>query len=913
MARKENELFIGSDQLTIEGRAIKHPALIRRYANVNANKISKDLISIIAMDLETEAATGELKLLGFYDPSKRYNAYNKDFLDVLFMYIRYCKANLKSLAYWNRLDPFVLFKQFLLVLSEKEQHEALQRFGKVSGEWNRKDNVWNVKPVCEVKIGDQIFGIKNAIRSSVQFFYFREGDEGLNTVWAYDIAQLYPNGLEKEATKRFDYYSKIDESAHLVDWKRFDADKDYRVNIVLKSNMLDAMACHDLAIAIQNDFKEAFGFYPRTLISQGSLARSAIAADLYNQYEKHYPNEKALKRKVHEEMSSIGIINYKDKWVKEFGKTAWKDLNCLFTEAYSGGYIEAIRYGYSKSGWYADIASAYPGIIQNLYDLRNCYIRGGHGEPPKPKKGYCFIRGVVKIPSDVHYHPVTIKHPINKDTNIRAVGEYRAAYTYEEREFLRLKGARFYDEYYWLIETEGERSPLANVCMNFIGLRKRLKESGSSSEHMAKIAANSLYGILFEAVDTYMELETEKVIEHKIESNYKDILQRYKKNINLTSVSGELKYLLDNDFKKMMGRWHDPKALNYPESVKDELTMLGIHLEADNPTDIMLELENLFINDKRKIVLEKYTKMSVERNGYRAGEFWNPLYAAIITANTRLLMAKAADSIAKAGGKPILLMTDSVLWQGSSEMMPKEFVKEVKTLGFYEKPEQVSDIVCLGSGRYGYKAKDGYYTAKRRGLNAVDIHDPDGVPMTDFNWGKALEVMRKTGKSNIDIKVRTLVSPGLVLHNGMYKVKDLGRIVEETKSVDAIVGKSKRFYDESIKNPDVLATSLVDTRPIELNNAMFGEYKLLDQTLPRLREQLMKLEVKTGKEKKRVTDKKASRVYKAKNKNKLKSIETRKCERLKELGYTGKQAHKMKYWSNENIIEQLKKDGKVAA
>ena len=900
MAQKDNELFIGSDQLTIEGRAIKHPALIRRYANVNSNKITKDMISVIAMDIETNASTGELKLLGFYD-GKEYNAYKERFLDVLFMYIRYCKSDRTSLAYWNRLDPFILLKQFLLLLNEKEQNEALQRFGKVSGQWDRKNAKWIVKPVCEIKVHDMYFGIKNAIRSSIQFYYYREGDEDINSVWAYDIAQLYPGGLEAEATKRFDYYSKVDISAHIVDWERFDNDKDYRVNTVLKSNMFDAMACHDLAIEIQKDFKNAFKFYPRTLISQGSLARSAIAAELYNQYVDDYPDEKELNKKVHEEMASIGIINYKEKWVKDFGKEAWKDMNCLFTEAYSGGYIEAIRYGYTKKGWYADIASAYPGVIQHLYDLRNARIRGGHGIPPKPEKGYCIIRGEITVPRNVNYHPITIKHPINKDTNIRAVGTYRASYTYEEREFLRSKGALFNNEYYWLIETDGEISPLAKVCMNFINLRKQLKDEGSSSEHMAKIAANSLYGILFEAVDTYVELEEEKTIENKVEALYAEILHRYKRNINCDSIKGELKYRLGNEYRKVINRWHSKKALNYPDTVKDELESASIYLESTHPADIILELESLYLNDQKKVVMEKYTQMSVERDGYRAGEFWNPLYATIITANTRLLMAKAADRIEQAGGKPILLMTDSILWEGTKDMMPKEFIKEIKTLGYYEEPEEVSDIVCLGSGRYGYRTKKGYYTAKRRGLNAVDIHDPDGIPMDEFNWSKALEIMRKTKETFIDIKVRTLISPGLVLHNHMYKVTDLGRIVDETRKVDAIVGKSKRFYDDAIKNPDILATQLIDTQPIELHPAMFGKYEVLDQTLPELRKQLMKLDVVTKTEKKRAYYRKGTKKYREKNKEAIKKDYRTKYAMIREKGYDSKNASIMANWSDERL------------
>lgn len=912
MAQKQNELYIGNDQLNMEGRNIKHPALIRKYANINAKKIHNDKIGIIGLDLETDAATGDLKLLGFYD-GQNYNHYVDNFLAVIFMYVRYCKSQMKHLACWNRLDPFIILKQFLLRLDENEQNHALNRFGKVSGEWDRNNSKWRVKPVCEIQVQHIRFGIKNAIRSSIQFFWHDADDDEarLNTVWLYDVAQLYPNSLEKEALARnLPYYSKVDKSAHIVDWDKFDKDAHYRNEIVLKSNYLDARACYDLSLIIQDDFYNAFNYYPRTLISQGSLARAAITAVLNNKYMKEYPDEKELGKKVHAELASIGLINYKDTWVKEFGKELWKDINCIFTESYSGGYIEAIRYGYTKEGWFSDIASAYPAIINKLYDLRNCTIRSGVGEPPKPKQGYCFIRGTVDIPSDVNFHPVTIKHPISKETNIRAVGEYRASYTYNERMYLRGKGATFKDEEWHLIETEGKLSPLAEVCMDFINLRKELIAKGSSSQHMAKIAANSIYGILFEAVDTFIELEHEKTAEVKTEWLYRDLLTRYKRNINLESVKGDIKYYMDKHANKLVTRWHDANSVYTPDIVKDELKHVGIYLESDHPADIMMEIEKLYINDKKAIELSHYIKTTVERNGYRAGEFWNPCYASIITSETRLLMAMAADAIEQRGGKVILLMTDSILWEGDKDMIPSKYVRDEKTLGYFETPEKVHDIVCLGSGRYGFKKENGYYQAKRRGLNAVNMHDPDGIIIDDFNWATALDIMKKTKKDKIDIKVRTLISAGLVLHNHMFRTKDLGRIIEETRTVDAIVGKNKRFYSEDIKNPHLLSTSLIETIPIELDSTIFGKVELLDHTLVALRNQMKHLEVKTSYEKRRAINKRAVNKYRYNNSVKIQKSAREIYGKLREIGYSREEAAHMRNWSMERLKIKLFEDGK---
>src|SRR5690606_5518716 len=261
---------------------------------------------------------------------------------------------------------------------------------------------------------------------------------------------------------------------------------------------------------------------------------------------------------------------------------------------------------------------------------------------------------------------------------------------------------------------------------------------------------------------------------------------------------------------------------------------------------------------------------AVVRAGYRAGEFYNPLYASYITAITRIRISKACHEISLKGGKPILMMTDSILWQGSADMLPTEMWKETKTAGYFEKPEQVTDIVCLGSGRYGYTDKKGKQTAKRRGLNIEEIHDPNGIVINDFDWMKALVYMRDNNVDKIPIKVRVLISVGMVRMNHSYSINDLGLVVDDSRTVDAVVGHTKRFYDENIKNPAVLATQLVDTQPLSLYIGMIKGDEVADQTLPDLRQEMMKLKVTSSKVKKQKASNKTSKTYNDKNKESIK-------------------------------------------
>ena len=822
LARRENELFIGVDKLNIQGRSIKHPALISEYANINLGKLTDSPFDVLGLDLETNHLTGELKLLGIWNGKDYWYETNR-FLSKMFHLVKYADRKNRAITYWNRLDPFVLYKQFLILFQkwdneddERRVEKALDRFGKTGGVWNRKNAKWDVEPLVEIEIGDFRFGIKNVIRSSLQFFYYRRGSEYCNTVWAYDIAQLFQNGLEKEMLSRsdiFPYYSKVDESAHLVDWNRFIQDKDYRDNIVLYSNKLDARAVYDLAILIQKMFHDAFGFYPRTLVSTGSIARASLIAVTTNKYIRQGFDEKTLNPLVNDDVKSIGFMNYYDYYYRQLGDEGLKDFYSLVTEAYSGGEIEALRYGFTKEAWYSDIASAYPYHISKLWDLRDSKVTKGTGLPPRTKYSYCFIRGKVNIPSGVNVHPITIKHPLFDETNIRATGEYMASYMLEERDYLETLGATFELETWYNIETKGVLSPIATAVLEFIDLRTQLLKEGDSAQYVAKISANSMYGILFECVDKYRDGED------------------------------------------------------------------GF----------------------------------VERVGFRAGEFFNPIYASIITARTRIQVSKASNEIQKAGGKPILIMTDSVFWEGTPDMLPSSMIKEVKTLGYFEKPEQVFNMVCLGTGRYSYDVKEGYTNSKKRGLNVTDFLDKNGVDVDGFSWKTALDIIRKTGSKEIRVNVRSLISVGMVKGSKTWTIEDLGRVVDAERTVDVITGLSKRLLKERLDDVRVLCDSMVDTVPLNIGVGMFGDGKVVDRTLPLLRGELMKRTVITGEQRDKENRSKASTKHNQKPDVKLarKEKQKQKYNALAKYGYDSKERRRMSKWSNKRILEKLQIDGKL--
>lgn len=740
MRKAVNPLFIGAKHLTTNGRQIKHVALIKHFGSLSINKTTDEKADFIGLDLETNHLTGELKLLGLWT-DEGYNHFTENFLGVIYSYIKMSIYDQKFLVWWNKLDSYVILKQFLLYHSDKKIiARALEHYGKISADWNKQSADWTVKPVISVEINGVEFGIYHAIRSSIQFF-IKKGDD-VKKIWAYDVAQMYQAGLEKEAKGRFDWYSKVDQSAHLVDWQRFEKDDHYKNEIVLKSNMLDAKAVHALAYQVLDDFHGAFGAYPRSLISQGSLARSALIAQLKN--DGLDPNAEAKQISLNTHTDSIAI---------QLGNAGLKDFLSLITEAYSAGYIEAIRFGSAKKGAYADIASAFPATVVELFDLRGAQYIKGTGEPHRPKHGYCFIRGKITVPESVIFNPITIKHPLNHTTNIRASGTYLASYILEERDLLIEQGATFENEEWYAIETQGELSPLAKTARSFLALRKKFIAEKNTAQYMAKVAVNSLYGILFECVDTYEEI-------------------------------GE----------------------------------------------------------------------DVKKAGYRAGEFFNPIYATYITAKTRILLSRASIGVEKNGGKIVALMTDSITWNGTPDQLPKEFWKEEKTLGFFEKPEAIKNIVCLGSGRYGFESPSGEHTSRQRGLNAVE----------ELNWKKLLnEAESETHK----LKVRALISVGILLGNHEFNYKDLGRIVELDREIELIVGLTKRPLKQNL-NIKKMRTHLMDTEAFHIPEYMFGSN---DMTLPDLRAEMAKMPYIMRKEKSNMLANKRSKKYYDKNADVIRS------------------------------------------
>lgn len=102
--------------------------------------------------------------------------------------------------------------------------------------------------------------------------------------------------------------------------------------------------------------------------------------------------------------------------------------------------------------------------------------------------------------------------------------------------------------------------------------------------------------------------------------------------------------------------------------------------------------------------------------GYIAGDRFNPLYGAIITANTRIQVASACMNIVANGGRPVMQMTDSIYWDGPISALPSTLIRETKTPGYFDSPHSVSDFFMLKTGQYEFRIGEKWYY-KLRGLS----------------------------------------------------------------------------------------------------------------------------------------------------------------------------------------------------
>jgi hypothetical protein len=321
---------------------------------------------------------------------------------------------------------------------------------------------------------------------------------------------------------------------------------------------------------------------------------------------------------------------------------------------------------------------------------------------------------------------------------------------------------------------------------------------------------------------------------------------------------------------------------------------------------ITFEATNVFImNQAGEIV----------NDGFRAGEFYNPIFASYICGMTRIKICECASIVEDRGGKVIVIMTDSIFYKGDPSMFPAEYFREKKTVGYFEKPELITKLCCLGAGRYEFNKSGERYKAKTRGFAIENIVDPEGVLISEFKWLSVLKIAAATNKNIVNMNVRVLVSVGMISDSKTkkskktardpYTIKDLGRIVSESRAVDVIAGKEKRMIDSSAIDYNYMLHDLIDTESIYLSRGMEGTDSLFDQTLPLFREEMMKIKYIPREEKTKMINAASHAKHRKANSDEIHAKYKEKYDFLRKNGIDSKSARSLAMYSWENIYKKV--------
>lgn len=472
------------------GRKLKHPAMITYYKSPKYNLTQDEPLKFLGIDFETDVNTGKIMLMGVWTPDNNYfYAYKDDIFKELSFWILRAIKNEWKIVHWSKFDEDVIVKLFGENLTPQQQAVFMERAGKINGKWSYRDHDWEIPPLCQIFRKNYEFGIDSLIAKKNLSVYYLDDSHFLHKTDVYEISQLYQSNLESTCKKMgLDWYSKLGKEYHIVDWSRFDNDPYFHDNVLL-SNQLDCRAAKELADLAIKCFYDVWKAYPERITSTGTIGKMAFTKEISK-----------------EDYESINIQKQMKNWGYGKDKTTNRLINELLVlacECYKGGMFETYAQGYSKECYIADISACYPAAMSTLLDLRGSKIEEGYGPPPTPEPHQMiFVRGTVDIPKGA-IHTMAVHNPDKPAVTIRPWGQFETSYTWQEREFAKQQGAKFFNEYYIIVHTFGEKSPVAIGSDKLFAMRLDHMKKGLPTQYIIKIANNSQYGILIEGVERY--------------------------------------------------------------------------------------------------------------------------------------------------------------------------------------------------------------------------------------------------------------------------------------------------------------------------------------------------------------------------------------------------------------------------
>ena len=416
--------------------------------------------------IDVETVDNEMFIFGYVLNGKYYYT-ESDFFDVFHNLLIESVRTKSDILTWSRYDNTHILKMLLSKIDDEEEiYKILRRVNKVS-------------PVFCYKYKNFEIVLNDIIKDNF-IFTVNDGRNKPKRITIYNLKNLYQDGLEKVAKNYgLNYYSKLGEEYHIIDKNRYYNDSEYK-RLVLLSNELDNRVIIDIAKIMLENFKRFTGEYPKTIFTNGSIARSYL-------------------------------LSYKEIKVRDLQYRSMFNKSVYFNElldysmkSYHGGKIESYVLGYIKKAKIIDITSAYPYALSILPKLTN-KVHYHAGTKFLNDFYYAFIKCDIIINNENFIHPVIVKNPINH-SNISPYGYIEnVVITKIEYDYLLENGINVIVKDYYGIEHIDNIYPYKNLVYHLFENRLKYRESNISVSEMFKTIINSLYGITFELTDVYKE------------------------------------------------------------------------------------------------------------------------------------------------------------------------------------------------------------------------------------------------------------------------------------------------------------------------------------------------------------------------------------------------------------------------
>jgi hypothetical protein len=185
-----------------------------------------------------------------------------------------------------------------------------------------------------------------------------------------------------------------------------------------------------------------------------------------------------------------------------------------------------------------------------------------------------------------------------------------------------------------------------------------------------------------------------------------------------------------------------------------------------------------------------YEKVLMPDGTFRVGSLFNPIYATLITARTRVALTKEAW---KYGRKAVCLATDGILIRG--DIAPESS----SDLGAFSVKEQ-GESVILRSGIYTIGKE-----CKQRGvIKSHSIKTPYGDFSSIFDYLTAFPDM----SSYPVILHRPIHLREAVTHSKKYTVEDVNKFMNMTLTFDLNTERKRVFAKRDLTGRDLLETSI---------------------------------------------------------------------------------------------------------